>query len=377
MKTKRYIIILFLLTNIQFYINAQEQIPEGNFENWVNNNEEIPPWKNYIDIGFIIYTAEQSSDALQGSYAASLISKENFGQFVPGLITLGDLDVVNQTLTGGIPYSDNPDGIGFFFKYLPSGVDTMFFAAFLTKWNSVYSQTDTIAITGYFNSNVYDTYTKVNLPFMYSSAEIPDTLNIIFTSSGMSGNAGSRLYLDSISMINGTIVSPTICFPADEITSLSFKAHWLTIPGATSYSLDVSENENFSYFITGYENLNTGLDTFYTVNITPGTYYYKVRVNYDTETSINSNTIETIIENSDIKHFKIPKTIIFSNQGNIYVSSENIIDEINIYGIDGKLILSKNPFSDNFKVSVNSYGIFIVEIRSRDKILRKKISLFY
>ena len=244
-----FLIIFSLLYSINIF--SQAQIPNGNFEDWTN--KEAPPWHSSFNIGFPVYTAEKTNDAVQGDSAAKLTSQTLFSQFIPGLITLGDIDIIDQTLTGGIPYSDRPDGISFFFKYEPTGTDTMMFGAFLTKWDIVNS-TDTIALTGYLNSDTYSTYTEIELPFIYQSDEIPDTLNIIVTSSGFNGNDDSNLYIDSISMINGEIISPTFCFPATDITSSEFTTHWMTIPNAVSYSIDVSDNSDFSLFINAYEN---------------------------------------------------------------------------------------------------------------------------
>ena len=223
------ILLIFFTANIY----SQQQIPNGNFENRTNNEADF--WNSSINAGVTIYTAEQTSDSYQGNYAAKLTSMSVFGQFIPGFITLGEINFTDMTLTGGTPYTDRPDGINFFFKYLPSGVDTMFFAAFLTHWNNTAFETDTIGMTGYFTADTYDSYTQINLPFIYTSAETPDTLNIIFTSSGFNGNGGSTLFIDSLSMINGSVISPTFCFPATDITGSSFTANRMTMPNAESY----------------------------------------------------------------------------------------------------------------------------------------------
>jgi len=350
---------------------SQQQIPNGNFEDWTN--EEADNWNSLP-----LYTAEQTNDVVQGNSAIKLISQTVFSQFLPGLITLGTVDINNQALTGGIPYTDRPDGIRFFFKYLPSGIDTMFFGAFITKWNTIDLTTDTIALTGYFTGDTFNTYTKIELPFIYKSTETPDTLNIIFSSSGFNGNDGSNLFIDSLSMFNGTAVSPTFCFPAEDITNSSFTAKWMAIPGAASYSLDVSENSDFSNFLTGYENLNTGLDTFYVVNVSPGTYYYRARVNYDTETSINSNTVEVTIENSGTKHFNSENIIFFTNQNIITLKANNFyFDSVKLYNIEGELIKEVNRTGDEVHFFVTSPGIYISEIKIGNQIFRKKIGIIY
>ncbi len=358
---------------LYFNLSAQQQIPNGNFENW--SGGEAVNWNSLP----LIYTAEQSNESVQGNYAIKLVSQSVFGQFLPGLITLGEIDVNNQTLSGGTPYADRPDGISFFFKYQPSGIDTMFFGVFLTKWNTIDLQTDTIGITGYLNSDTYNSYTEVELPFIYNSQEIPDTLNIIFTSSGFNGNAGSSLIIDSLSMKNGTIVSPTLCFPADEITSSSFKAHWMTVPNAVSYRIDVSDNSDFSTFLTAYEDLNTGTDTFLIVNTAnTGTYYYRVRVNYDSETSINSNTIEVLVEDTGVKNFISDNIKLFTDGNFVNIAGfDSGIKKIKVYNIEGKIIKDFSETRNKLRFSLPKPGIYIIEIQTKEKIIRKKINIVF
>ncbi|MCD4794257.1 MAG: PCMD domain-containing protein [Bacteroidales bacterium] len=285
------IISLILILLVSAGIYSQSQIPNGNFENWSDEYHAVG-W-NSINYGFPlnIHSAVRTTDSYQGSFAANLTTESTALGIVPGLITLGEIDIENLTITGGIPFTDVPAGLSCYFKYSPVAGDTMYFAALLTKWNDVNQETDTIGFTAFFTDQAYNNYTYVAVPFEYISWGIPDTLNVVLISSGFSGNAGSSLTADEITLEYGTVISPTICFPAADTTSSQFTANWLDIPNATSYSLDVSEVSNFSSFVSGYENLDTGTDTFYTVDISPGIYYYRVRVHYDTEVSINSNTI--------------------------------------------------------------------------------------
>ncbi len=368
MKIITQIILIFL---IGYNASAQQQIPNGNFENWTS--DEADGWNSLP-----IYTAEQTNDIVQGNSAIKLISQSILGQLFPGLITLGEIDINSQSLTGGTPYSDRPDGISFFFKYQASGIDTMFFGAFLTKWNDNTLSADTIGMTGYLNSDNYDLYTEINLPFIYSSDINPDTLNIVFTSSGFNGNAGSTLYIDSLSMINGAVISPTLCFPADEITGSGFKAHWMTVPNATSYSLDVSVNNDFSDFVSEYDNLNTGTDTFFVVNVAPGTYYYRVRVNYPEGTSLNSNTIEVVTENTYVNTFKNENISVKTNLNQVkIISSELNISKIEIYNIEGQLIKETNNSNSKTEFSLPTSGIYIFRIYSENKIINKKVNLIF
>lgn len=81
---------------------------------------------------------------------------------------------------------------------------------------------------------------------------------------------------------------------ATNITASSFSANWSASSGATSYRLDVSENTNFSSYVTGWEDVNVGNVTTYSVNsgLSAETdYYYRVRAVNSGGTSGNSDTI--------------------------------------------------------------------------------------
>lgn len=267
-----------------------QQIPNGNFENWTDNYNAVG-W-NSINVDFAnIHSNQQTTDFNQGNYAALLTGTTVFETFFPGLATLGVIDMENYTVSGGIPFTDRPTGISYFLKYLPQGNDTSYMIGLLTKWNEASQQTDTIGMTGYFTADTYNNYTELNVPFIYNSTENPDTLNIIFLSSSFDGTDGSSLYVDDVSLLYGSVISPTLCFPAQDTTYNQFTTRCMTVPDASAYRLDVSESNDFASFVTGYEDLDIGTDTFAIVNVPTGLYFYRKRVNYGTETSINSNTI--------------------------------------------------------------------------------------
>jgi hypothetical protein len=46
--------------------------------------------------------------------------------------------------------------------------------------------------------------------------------------------------------------------PASDVTTNSFKANWQTVPGATSYLVDVSPTSNFTSYLPGYKGYNAG-----------------------------------------------------------------------------------------------------------------------
>lgn len=82
---------------------------------------------------------------------------------------------------------------------------------------------------------------------------------------------------------------------ATDITAISFSANWTASSGATNYFIDVSTDSGFSSFLSGYNNLNVGNTTSYSITglscVT--TYYYRVRAATNCS-SANSNSITAI-----------------------------------------------------------------------------------
>lgn len=80
---------------------------------------------------------------------------------------------------------------------------------------------------------------------------------------------------------------------ATSITETSFVANWTASSGATMYYLDVATNSAFTAFVPGYNNLNVGNVTSYSVTgLTCNTqYFYRIRAVNSCGTSSNSNTI--------------------------------------------------------------------------------------
>jgi hypothetical protein len=95
------------------------------------------------------------------------------------------------------------------------------------------------------------------------------------------------------STITFTMGENNIAKAATNIQYTSFSANWNSVSGATTYYLDVSTSNTFSTFVTGWENVNVGNVTTYSVNsgLSEGiTYYYRLR-SYTSGTSANSNVI--------------------------------------------------------------------------------------
>ena len=80
---------------------------------------------------------------------------------------------------------------------------------------------------------------------------------------------------------------------AASITSTSALASWVTSSGATSYRLDVATDAAFTAMVSGFNDLNVGNVTSYSLSgLTANTtYYYRVRGNNGSCSGVSSSTI--------------------------------------------------------------------------------------
>jgi len=76
------------------------------------------------------------------------------------------------------------------------------------------------------------------------------------------------------------------------ITTTSFRVNWNSVSGADNYRLDVSTNQEFTQFVTGYNNLFiNGGSIFQNVsNLSPGTRYY-VRIRSESSVGTGPNSL--------------------------------------------------------------------------------------
>jgi len=303
-------VYVFVLLIMSFLISfSQGQIVNSIFENWtdathaINWNCDIAYEITYpINYTYHIYTASRTTDAQFGTYAVYMESQKiTFDQdyYIPGLIQLGNiaLDGNNITLNGGDTCTTRPTGFSFFSKAFPVQGDSAIVAVYMTKYNLTTQTTDTIAATGYVFIDTVDTYKEFNLPFVYFSNETPDTINAIFVSSNpFNVKEGSKLYVDSVSLMYDFFLFETLALEATDVNDSSFSANWIASPLVNDYFIDIAKDEEFVHFVPGYENLSVSEVSSYSIDIPngyKGPLYYRVRVDYGNDgVSNSSNVIE-------------------------------------------------------------------------------------
>ncbi len=113
----------------------------------------------------------------------------------------------------------------------------------------------------------------------------PTSIAIAGNYAYVTGNLGS---LEIISLFTP---SPPVLSTATSISENSFNVSWVSRPGVTGYFVDLS-TDNFSTFVTGYNEFLTTATSIATAGLTPGTTYQcRVRAINGNGNSLNSNVI--------------------------------------------------------------------------------------
>ena len=153
--------------------------------------------------------------------------------------------------------------------YLDVAIDAGF-TSFVSGYNGLnVSNVSTYAVTGL----------NCNTPYYYRV---------------MSSNVcGRSIASNTITVTTSFLPATPTAKSASNITQSSFSANWSVSSGSSTYYLDVSTDVDFVSFVPGYNDLDVGNDTNYTVTglacSTP--YYYRVRANNSCGNSSNSSTI--------------------------------------------------------------------------------------
>ncbi len=213
--------ILFLLMCAISAAQAQSTLPNTSFESWQRSdsdrydNPTDGVWatpNSPLDFALpgMVPTApvQKTNDAQDGEWAALLYTSSIFGILAPGTLFTGkfELSLTNPdplaAIKLGTPFTARPDRFKGYFKYAPVNSDSCLMYALLTKFNAATGNSDTVGIAQQVINTTVSSYTLFDLPFDYSNALDPDTIQVVFTSSAngnnLQGQIGSQMWIDNI-----------------------------------------------------------------------------------------------------------------------------------------------------------------------------------
>lgn len=194
-----------------------QSLPNMDLEAWTNyGNYENPDgaWATANPIvnllpGVIPKTTYKDPSAHGGQYCARMESRNwpVANILITGTLANGIFDANSTSpataLKRGSPFTARPTAFKGWYKYAPVAGDSCAVYAWLSKWNG--SGRDTIGIALLENSNVaISSWTQFDLPFVYHSADAPDSISIVFASSeagqSLAGQVGSTLWADDMEL---------------------------------------------------------------------------------------------------------------------------------------------------------------------------------
>ncbi len=198
---KRILLLSFIICAI--ISSAKSQDYNFGFESWIDHGtyEEPEFWGTFNPVQFIgIQVIKDTVDVYQGNYSLKLSA----GPIPAAVAVLGSINVNSALIEPGRPYNQRPTKLKCYYKTILINNDSSAIAAFLTKYNTVTHQRDTIAVAGkLFHSDV-TSWTLLENDFVYRSAETPDTIGIILSSTANPdglGNEGCELYIDAMELV--------------------------------------------------------------------------------------------------------------------------------------------------------------------------------
>ena len=252
MRKSVFIIMVLLLLQVCLNkLNAQDTIPNAGFESWPianQNNPEFWDSSNKITMApFVGYVSvSRTTDAYEGDFAARLVTGSLLGTVLPGVLTLGNLNLnlqdPLQSISGGVPFTARPALLRGYYKYETPADDWGLVLFGLYRFNEELQQRDTIA-AGIGLLTQMEEYSLFSMPVFYFADLLPDTMNIIFLSSiSEEMVVGSALTIDNLHFVFGEF--PEVDLGPDQYIC----------PGQT-ISVDAGGEEGYSYF---WANVETG-----------------------------------------------------------------------------------------------------------------------
>lgn len=163
--------------------------------------------------------------------------------------------------------------------------------SFTARWNSVAGATGyylDVSLNSTFSSFVRNNQTVNSTSYVVTGLNTGTIYYYRVRSYNVAGTSGNSNVITT-----GTLTAAPTATASTNVTTSSFTANWTAVTGASSYRLDVSTKNDFSSFLTGYNNKTvSGTSAAVTAISDKSTIYYRVRaVNAAALASANSNVV--------------------------------------------------------------------------------------
>lgn len=186
----------------------QDSIQNPGFEQWTSNPQydEAIGWTTLNPLAQIFgaelaYKTSDPGELHSGDHAIKLETTNLTGVGItPSILTNGTINTVTQSVEGGVPFSSRPTSFDGWFRFDPANADTGFLDVTLTRWNSTSGLSEVVGEAAMDIATTNGVFVNLQVPFVYSSAEVPDTVLILMGSgTDQDPQVGSALYVDDLS----------------------------------------------------------------------------------------------------------------------------------------------------------------------------------
>lgn len=276
---KKKFITLVTLLSAGSTLMAQT-LPNPGMENWTNYGlyEDPQGWAslNILSVMGAPESVSQSTTAHSGTYSAQIesvifdIDNNNSNDTIPGILSLGYYDLMNDEMVDGAPCSVRVSEVTGWYQYTTPSADKWSITISMTKWNTATNEADEIG-SGYLENDASAAFTAFSAPITYTSNAIPDSIHITILNTTYSSGAGNILRVDDLGLqgqtagiteaealhlsIHPNPVSGQLTLSAAEtieaeIMRINGQAvQNITIVGSTPYILDTRSWDNGIYLV--------------------------------------------------------------------------------------------------------------------------------
>lgn len=227
------ITLLFTALFFIFLSNAQN-LPNNGFENWVNASTPQNWAVNYSGTlsGVVPLTFSfgvRTLDAHSGTYALKVSpALLPVGSItMPGFIQLGSVGTFNVDLalltaianmdfsnldptslaslqaliSKGVPMTESPSEVKFWYKFLPDGADEASVNVITTKWNPTLGVSEVVASGSTTISGLVNQYTEMNVAMTLEGATpVCDTIRVIVSAGGATASVATEFFIDDFTL---------------------------------------------------------------------------------------------------------------------------------------------------------------------------------
>jgi hypothetical protein len=205
---KKILVLIMAIISLNTY---SQTLPNGNLEDWDNFffYDEPTDWHTPNPYTSLLgtFTVTKTEDAYSGSYSARLETSDVMEITIPGIITLADFSInlfdSSYSVSGGYFLQENVFKMTGWYKYEGIDEDSANILIYNFK-NTEETGFDTIGV-GVVSLGNTDTWLPFTVFMNNFSNAVPDTFNVLISSSGVAGaKAGSVLFVDSLNIYTNT-----------------------------------------------------------------------------------------------------------------------------------------------------------------------------